>query len=90
MKNFKKELNNVLEMLTSIEDEINLADILLLRKKSFLQLHNSMLKIQYVISQMLLIPLIYQDRLFIKLLKNLKEIICFNLLNRAMTKESFS
>ena len=35
MKNFKQELNNVLEMLTSIEDEINLAGYSLTEKKVF-------------------------------------------------------
>ena len=38
MKNFKKELYNVLEMLRSIEDEINLAGYSLTEKKVFL--HN--------------------------------------------------
>ena len=35
MKNFKKELYNVLEMLRSIEDEINLAGYSLTEKKVF-------------------------------------------------------
>ena len=54
MKNFKKELNNVLEMLTSIEDEINLAGYTLTEKKVFftitqLNVQNSVCNISDVI-----------------------------------------
>ena len=40
MKNFKKELYNVLEMLRSIEDEINLAGYSLTEKKVFFTINN--------------------------------------------------
>ena len=40
MKNFKQELNNVLEMLTSIEDEINLAGYSLTEKKVFFTIND--------------------------------------------------
>ena len=55
MKNFKQELNNVLEMLTSIEDEINLAGYTLTEKKVFftitqLNVKNSVCNISDVIN----------------------------------------
>jgi DNA-binding MarR family transcriptional regulator len=55
MKNFKEELNNVLEMLTSIEDEINLAGYTLTEKKVFftitqLNVKNSVCNISDVIN----------------------------------------
>lgn len=55
MKNFKQELNNVLEMLTSIEDEINLAGYTLTEKKVFftitqLNVQNSVCNISDVIN----------------------------------------
>ena len=55
MKNFKQELNNVLEMLTSIENEINLAGYTLTEKKVFftitqLNVKNSVCNISNVIS----------------------------------------
>ena len=40
MKNFKKELYNVLEMLRSIEDEINLAGYSLTEKKVFFTIND--------------------------------------------------
>lgn len=40
MKNFKKELFNVLEMLRSIEDEINLAGYSLTEKKVFFTIND--------------------------------------------------
>ncbi len=54
MKNFKKELNNILEMLTSIENEINLAGYTLTEKKVFytitqLNVQNSVCNISDVI-----------------------------------------
>ena len=54
MKNFKQELNNILEMLTSIEDEINLAGYTLTEKKVFftitqLNVKNSVCNISDVI-----------------------------------------
>tara|TARA_B100000497_G_C7265070_1_gene186856 strand:+ start:124 stop:411 length:288 start_codon:yes stop_codon:yes gene_type:complete len=45
MKNFKKELNNILEMLTSIENEINLAGYTLTEKKVFYTI--TQLNVQY-------------------------------------------
>ena len=55
MKNFKQELNNVLEMLTSIENEINLAGYTLTEKKVFftitqLNVKNSVCNISDVIN----------------------------------------
>ena len=55
MKNFKQELNDILEMLTSIEDEINLAGYTLTEKKVFftitqLNVKNSVCNISDVIS----------------------------------------
>ena len=55
MKNFKQELNNVLEMLTSIENEINLAGYSLTEKKVFftitqLNVKNSVCNISDVIN----------------------------------------
>ena len=54
MKNFKQELNNILEMLTSIENEINLARYSLTEKKVFftitqLNVQNSVCNISDVI-----------------------------------------
>ena len=44
MKNFKKELYNVLEMLRSIEDEINLAGYSLTEKKVFFTINDLNMK----------------------------------------------
>ena len=54
MKNFKQELNNILDMLTSIENEINLAGYSLTEKKVFftitqLNVQNSVCNISDVI-----------------------------------------
>ena len=76
MKSFIQNLNSILEMLESVEHEINLAGYTLTEKKVFFTIVQLTAKEGSCnITDVIMIQ-IYQAQLFIKLLKSLK-IICF-------------